>query len=155
MRILALLLTLLALSLPAHAQQTTRGCLQSGTTQCVPFGSSQAQTKNGSVAITTGLTYQLLLAASTSRNSLTIENNQASGTDVCYLLFGSNVTVVAGTTTTSSTSIISGSASITAANASIVLSVGQAYTRYYPFVPSEAIYVTCTTTGDLIYADTQ
>jgi hypothetical protein len=117
------------------------------------------QTVNGAAKITTGLTYQLLLPAlagtTTVRQSITIQNNQASGTDACYLIFGANVTIVAGTTTTSSTSIVTGNSALTSAQASIVLTPGQAWTRYFPFVPSDAIYVTCATTGDSVYVDTQ
>lgn len=110
---------------------------------------------NSSVVVTTGLTYQTVLTGASNRKSLTIQNNAASGTDVCYLLFGSNVTVVPATTTTGSTSIISGSASVTAAQASIVLTPGQSYTRYFPAVPSDTIYGTCTNSGDSIYVDVQ
>ena len=117
-----------------------------------------APTTNGSVSITTGLTYQTLLAAAPtradgrpSRNSLTIQNNNAS--DACYLVIGTNQ-ITAGTTTTSSTITIGGS-SITAAKASIVLSAGQSYQRYFPYVPGDAIYATCATTGDSLYVDTQ
>jgi hypothetical protein len=117
------------------------------------------QTVHAAAKITTGLTYQLLLQAlagtTTVRQSITIQNNQASGTDVCYLIFGSDVTIVAGTTTTSSTSIVAGSSALTAAQASIVLTPGQAWTRYFPYIPSDAIYGTCATTGDSIYVDTQ
>ena len=110
-------------------------------------------TLNGSVKVATGLTYQLILAGSAIRNSLTIQNNQASGTDVCYIVIGTNQ-IVAGTTATSTNITIAGT-TITAANASIVLTQGQSYTRYFPHIPSDAIYGTCTTSGDFIYVDTQ
>lgn len=114
-------------------------------------------TTNGSVKIATGLTYQqvlpTLIGTSTVRQSLTIENNQATGSDLCYLIVGTNQ-IVAGTTTTSSNITIGGN-TVTAAQASITLTPGGSYTRYWPFVPSDAIYATCATTGDSIYADTQ
>jgi hypothetical protein len=143
MKIKLILLCLLLGISPAWSQAFVRG---------------QAQTlpsTNSSVIITTGLTYQLLLAASTTRHSLTIENNQTSGTDLCYILYGSNVTVVAGTTTTSSTSIVTGASSLTAAQVSITIGPQQAFTRYWPNIPQEAIYVTCATTSDSLYADVQ
>ena len=140
----------------ASAQQQVRLCLQeaSSPNSCIPYGASGAlTTTNGSIKIATGLTYQTLLAAAATRNSLTIQNNQASGTDICYVIVGTNQITSASTTT--STNITIAGNTVTAAQASIVLSPGQAYTRYYPFVPSDTIYVTCTTTADSVYVDTQ
>jgi hypothetical protein len=122
----------------AHAQQNTT-------------------TVNGAITITTGLTYQTLLpalATGTSRRSITIQNNNAS--DSCYLIFGSNIAsqVTSGTTTTSTNLTIGGN-TITAQKASILLQAGIPYQRYYPYVPSDALFVTCTTTGDSVYVDTQ
>jgi hypothetical protein len=122
----------------------------------------QAQTPaastNGSTKITAGLTYQQLLpilaAPPALRRSITIQNNQTSGTDVCYIIFGSNLAITAGTTTTSSSFTING-ISVTAAQASIALAPQASWTRYFPEIPSDAIYGTCTTTGDSIYVDTQ
>lgn len=148
--ILAALLIGLCLVASAYAQAPVTGAPVQGVAQ-------YRQTVNGSVKITTGLTYQLVLAAlpgtSTVRQSLTIENNQASGTDVCYLIIGTTQ-VTAGTTTTSTNITIAGQ-TVTAAQASIVLSPGGSYTRYFPYVPSDAIYATCTTTADSLYIDTQ
>jgi hypothetical protein len=153
LRIKSLLTTLLIGALlvaAARGQAPVTGSPVQGVAQ-------YRQTLNGSVKITTGLTYQLVLAAlpgtSTVRHSLTIQNNQASGTDVCYLIVGTTQ-VTAGTTATSTNVTIAG-ATITAAQASIVLSPGQAYTRYFPYVPADAIYGTCTTSGDSLYVDTQ
>lgn len=111
-------------------------------------------TVNGSVSIATGNTFQQVLAASTSRRSLTIQNNQQSGTDNCFLIIGQASQITAGTTTTSSTLTIAGS-SIAAGKASIVLQVGQAYTRFWPNVPSDVIFGTCASTSDSLYVDTQ
>lgn len=110
-----------------------------------------------SVTITTGLTYQQvlpsILGATTQRQALTIQNNQASGSDLCYVIVGTTQ-VTPGTTTTSSNVTINGK-TVTAAQASIVLSVGGSYQRYFPLVPSDAIYATCATTGDSLYVDYQ
>jgi hypothetical protein len=38
---------------------------------------------------------------------------------------------------------------------SILLLPGGSYTRYYPYVPADAIHATCTTTNDTLYIDTQ
>lgn len=125
----------------------------------------QAPTTNFSVSITTGLTYQLVLAAQTiveppppsARHSLTIQNNQASGSDLCYVIVANAALaaqITPGSTTTSSGLTVNG-ASIAAGKASIVLSVGQSYTRYFPYVPSDAVYATCATTADSLYVDTQ
>jgi hypothetical protein len=94
-----------------------------------------AQTTNGSVTITTGNTFQTALSAVTNNNqrrSLTIANNNA--TDSCWLFIG------AGSATKAT---------------SILLLPGGAYTRYYPYVPSDAIQATCTTTSDSLYVDVQ
>lgn len=117
-----------------------------------------APTTNGSVKITTGNTFQALLAAVPivggqpgTRHSLTIQNNNAS--DACYLIVGTNQVTPA--TTTLSTSITINGATVTAQQAAIVLTAGIPYQRYFPYVPSDAIYVTCATTGDSVYVDTQ
>lgn len=126
--------------------------------QIVGGAAQYRSTVNGSVKVTTGLTYQLVLAGiqgtSTSRQSLTIENNQASGSDVCYLIVAS-VPVITSAVTTTSTNVTVAGATITAAQASIVLVPGGSYTRYWPYVPTDPIYGTCATTGDSIYVDSQ
>jgi hypothetical protein len=76
------------------------------------------------------------VAASTSRMSLTIQNNNSisTGTEYCYIFVGS------------------GSASLATA---IILAPGGSYQRYFPFIPSDTIQATCTTTSDTLYIDTQ
>jgi hypothetical protein len=94
-----------------------------------------ASTTNGSVVITTGNTFQTILGAITQNNqrrSLTIENNNAA--DSCWLFIGSG-------TPTKATSIL--------------LTAGQLYVRYYPYIPSDAIQATCATTSDTLYVDFQ
>lgn len=68
-----------------------------------------------------------------ARRSLTVQNNNTT-TDNCYLYIGT------GTATTAK---------------SILLAPGQGYTRYYPYVPSDPLQITCTTTGNSFYADYQ
>ena len=89
-------------------------------------------TVNGSVTIATGNTFQTVLTANNKRRSLTIANNNAS--DSCWIFIGS----AAATKPTS-----------------ILLLAGQGYTRYYPYIPSDAIQATCSTTSDSLYVDTQ
>jgi hypothetical protein len=99
------------------------------------FGQTVAATTNSSATITTGGTFQMVLNAVTQTNqrrSLTINNNNA--TDSCWVYVGSG--------------------SPTKAN-SILLLAGGAYTRYYPYVPSDAIQATCATSADTLYVDTQ
>ena len=103
----------------------------------IPGGSlpSFRSTVNRSVVIGTGGTFQTILAATVLRFSLTIENNNPlSGTEYCYIFIG------AGSATTAT---------------SILLGPGGSYQRYWPFIPSDAIQATCTTTSDTIYLDTQ
>jgi hypothetical protein len=114
------------------------------------FAQSQPKLTNPSpVLVTTGLTYQQLLPMNGGRLSLTIQNNNAS--DQCEILVGGPW--VAGDTTSTSRTV--SGVSVTALQGAIVLPAGQAYTRYYPYVPSDRILGTCTTTGDSIYVDTQ
>jgi hypothetical protein len=99
------------------------------------FAQTVAQSTNGSVTITTGGTFQTVLAAITQNNqrrSLTVENNNTS--DNCWLFIGSGSATKA---------------------TSILLLPGGSYTRYYPYVPSDALQATCATTGDSIYVDFQ
>jgi hypothetical protein len=95
-------------------------------------------TVNSSVTITTGGTFQQVLASvigtQTQRQALTIQNNNTNS-DNCRVFLGPT-------------------ASATTAN-SILLSPGQSYTRYWPIVPSDAIQVTCATAGDSVYVDNQ
>lgn len=94
-------------------------------------------TLNSSVLITTGNTFQTVLASNfgtfTQRQALTIANNNTN-TDNCWIFLGSG-------TATKATSIL--------------LTPGGSYTRYWPFVPSDAIQATCTTTSDSLYVDVQ
>jgi hypothetical protein len=94
-----------------------------------------AATANSSATITTGNTFQTILTAVTQTNqrrSLTIENNNAS--DSCWLFIG------AGSATEAT---------------SILLTSGGSYTRYYPYVPADAIQATCATSNDTLYVDFQ
>ena len=113
----------------AHAQQ---GAAVSGV-------AINRTTVNSTAIITTGNTFQTIVTAG-PKQSLTIQNNNA--TDSCWLSFGT----------------FSG-ATITAANAtkgrSILLLAGGSLTRYWPFVPSDEIEATCATTSDTMYIDVQ
>ncbi len=93
-------------------------------------------TTNASATITVGATFQTVLAARANRQSLTIQNNNSisTGTEYCYIFVGS--------------------ASANTGN-SIILAPGGSYSRYYPYVPSDAIQATCTTTSDTLYIDWQ
>jgi len=94
-----------------------------------------AQTTNGSVVIATGNTYQTVLAALSgfgTRRSLTIQNNNL--TDNCWVFIG---------------------AAAATKGTSILLLPGGSYTRYSPYIPSDAIQATCATTSSTLYVDTQ
>ena len=99
------------------------------------FAQTVAQTTNSSAVIAAGNTFQTVLAAITSTNqrrSLSIQNNNA--TDSCWLFVG------AGAATKGT---------------AILLLAGGSYTRYYPYVPSDAIQATCASTSDTLYVDFQ
>jgi hypothetical protein len=122
-------LAIFACLTPALAQRPT-------TVQGAPVSGVviNRSTINSSAVITTGNTFQTVLAAqgtSTQRQSLTIQNNNTS-TDNCWVFIGSG--------------------SATAAR-SIILQPGQAYTRYWPYVPSDAIQATCASNSDTLYVD--
>jgi hypothetical protein len=102
---------------------------------CPAAAQTVATTTNSSAVITTGSTFQTVMAAvnfTSSRRSLTIENNNAS--DNCWLFIGSG-SATKGT--------------------SILLIPGGSYTRYYPYVPADAIQATCASTSDTLYIDNQ
>lgn len=101
-----------------------------------------------SISITTGLTYQAVLAAG-AKFSMTIENNNSL--DSCWIIIGAPF--VAGDTTATSRTVAG--ASITALKASILLLPGASYFRSAPYIPSDPIIATCTSTGDSLYVDTQ
>ncbi len=124
----------------ALAQNFQRICIdtkQADTPQrnsCVEIPAN-VPTVNHSAVITTGGTFQTVLAAATNRLSLTIQNNNPiGGSEYCYIYIGSG--------------------SATAAT-SIILAPGGSYQRYFPFIPSDVIQATCTTTNDILYIDTQ
>jgi hypothetical protein len=92
-------------------------------------------TNNVSATIATGNTFQTVLSATVnaySRKSLTIQNNNS--TDSCWIFIGSGSATKA---------------------TSILLLAGGSYTRYYPYVPADAIQATCATTSDTLYVDYQ
>jgi hypothetical protein len=119
---------------------------------CVVAEAQQNRTTlNYSAVITTGLTYQQLRPAE-NRWSITIQNNQTT-TDNCYVFVGAGV-ITAGTTTTA-TNVTVGGVSMTAAKASILLTPGSSWSRYYPYVPSDPLYGTCASNSDSLYLDQQ
>jgi hypothetical protein len=115
----------------SYAQTPNSGSAISGVT-------INRSTKNVSVVITTGGTFQTVLTSilgtSTVRQALTIENNNT--TDNCYLFIGT------GTPT---------------AATSILLLPGGSYTRYWPYVPSDTFQATCASGAepDSLYIDVQ
>ena len=95
-------------------------------------------TVNASVVITTGGTFQQILPSIVGnteaiRQSLTIQNNNAS--DSCWIEIGATLSISEGH--------------------SIELLAGQAYTRFWPYVPSDAIQATCASSSDTLYVDYQ
>jgi hypothetical protein len=97
------------------------------------YAQTNAATTNGSVTIATGSTFQTVLTASSSRRSLTIQNNNTNG-DNCWLFIGAGAATKA---------------------TSILLGQGGSYQRYAPYIPSDAIQATCATSSDSIYVDVQ
>ena len=130
---LALLLfnTVLFSSGASYAQTPNSGSAISGVT-------INRSTKNVSVVIASSGTFQTVLTSilgtSVVRQALTIENNNL--TYNCYLFIGT------GTPT---------------AATSILLLPGGSYTRYWPYVPSDAFQATCSSAAEpaTLYIDVQ
>jgi hypothetical protein len=131
MRRVLLCALLLGLASPASAQKS--------------LGSN-----NASLTIATGLTFQVLRPATQNYNSLTVQNNMTT-TDNCWVEPTGLVT--AGMTTAST--VVTGNGTVTAQQASILLTPGGSFQRYYPYLPKGAITVTCTNSGDSVYVDWQ
>ena len=70
-------------------------------------------------------------------------------------LFLTSPALADGTINTLSTSVTTGNGTTTAQQASILLTPSSSYQRYFPYLPRGPIVVTCATTGDSIYVDTQ
>jgi len=119
---------------------------------CAPaFGGADAiVSQNFSATITTGNTFQTLRPLTQTYNSLTIQNNLTSA-DNCWV----EVTGLVAAGNTLSTTVVTGNATVTSQQASILLTPGSSYQRYYPYLPRGPIVVTCATTGDSIYVDIQ
>lgn len=90
------------------------------------------------VTITSGNTFQSLLSSVTpnrqGRQSITIQNNNTNS-DNCWIFLGATASATKAT--------------------SILLGPGGSYQRYYPYVPSDNIAATCTSTNDTLYLDWQ
>lgn len=117
---------------------------------CLPAiaQTTPAQTTPRPILITTGNTFQVALPSGAKR-SMTIQNNNAS--DTCYLLVGGPWQLG---DTTAITRVLNG-VTIAASKASIVLTAGQSYARFFPFIPNDQILATCATTGSSLYVDYQ
>ena len=102
---------------------------------------------NDSISVTTALTFQSIALADNGRVMLEMQNNNAN-TDNCWVNVDGRVPV--GATTTSTVTNSKG-VSVTAAQASILLTPGLPYTRYFPHAPSAAIVGTCASVGDSLY----
>jgi hypothetical protein len=113
---------------------------------------SSIGTVNGSVSITTGLTFQQIFPASSQRQSVEFENNNITSTENCWINYDGTVT--AGMTTSSTVTTTNGT--MTAQKASIYLAPsGGSATRYTLHMPNAIVVGTCTTAGDSIYATVQ
>ena len=127
------------MSLPAVAQRGANTVTPSMTVDGFVRGLS---TVNASGTITSGATFQQILPsiipgagnASTARQSLTIQNDNTNS-DNCWVFIGPIASATEQT--------------------SILLAPQQAYSRYWPFVPSDQISITCAGTSDTYYVDFQ
>src|SRR6516225_1950238 len=114
--------------------------------------SSPAQTFNRSVSITTGSTFQQLVPSGIAINSVTIQNNNTTTTENCWI----DVSGLVAAGNTLGTTVTSLNGSTTAAKASILLTSSSSYSRFTGhLLSSQGITGTCTSSGDSIYVDTQ
>jgi hypothetical protein len=119
-----------------------------GAVPIVVHAQSSLPQDNATISVTTGLTYQSIAPADNTRQMIEIENNNLSGTDTCYI----NVDGLVAVGATTSTPVTTKNGATTAGKASVQLSPGGSYTRYYPYVPSGPIVGTCAQAADSIYA---
>jgi hypothetical protein len=112
----------------------------------------QLASHNETIVITTGNTYQQISGGTQPMQSLTIQNNNTTPADNCWIEISGIVT--AGMTVASSVTT-AGQVTTTAEKASILLTPGMFYQRYWPGIPTGPITATCVTTGDSIYVDWQ
>lgn len=77
---------------------------------------------------------QVLPAVSSTRRSITIQNNNL--TDNCWIFIGPSSPTPNKVT-------------------SILLTPGGSYSRFYPYIPFDAIQATCVNNGDTLYVDSQ
>lgn len=104
--------------------------------QHVQGETQQAASVIGTVVITTGSGFQQILASTlttTPRRSLTVQNNNLS--DNCWVFIGAL-------------------ANATTARSALLLP-GASYSRFWPYVPSDAISGNCNTTGSTMYVESQ
>jgi len=86
------------------------------------------------VTIATGNKFQQIVPPNkgdAERRTLTIQNNGSNG-DNCWIYVGSDRA---------------------SKDNSMVLAPGKSYTRYWPFVPSDAIQATCASGSDTLYVE--
>jgi hypothetical protein len=108
-------------------------------------------TANRSVSIATGSTYQQIVPIGITVNSLTIQNNNTTSTENCWIELTGNVTN--GMTLSSTISALGG---ITAGKASILLAPGSSYSRFTGHLLwTSGVVATCVTAGDSLYVDSQ
>lgn len=131
MRKILTVVVILALCLPAYAAQNA------------------LVTNNRSLTISVGNTFQVIMALNQNYNSLTIQNNNTA--DNCFIEVSG--LVAAGNTT--ATTVTTSAATVTSAQASMIIGPLGSYVRYYPNLPRGPIVATCATSGDSLYVDTQ
>lgn len=125
-------------------------------------------TVNGSIVITAAGVLQQIYPAvanpnanfASNRHSLTLQNNNGtnstSSSDVCYIVYGQNITplITAGVTSITSTVTFNGVSTPVGKLAQRLTNAG-ASGAYFPFIPSDPIFGTCDNSSDSIYADTK
>lgn len=113
---------------------------------------TQTHFKNRSVTVTLGNVYQKVSnpggGDEAKRKNITIQNNNTNS-DFCWLDYTGLISSGMGTTS----SVTTANQTITAAQASILLTQGGAAQRLDGYIPSDAIMVACANPGDSVYVE--
>lgn len=114
---------------------------------------TQTHFKNRSLTITAANVYQSasinhVFGVNQLRKTITIQNNNTNG-DNCWLDYTGTISIGMGTLSSVTTEV----QTLTAAQASILLTQGGAAQRLSGYIPSDAIVVTCAGNGDSVYVE--
>jgi hypothetical protein len=116
------------------AEQAQETQSQNDTVQTALQTSINTSDNHHLVTIATGNAFQQVIGSNdsaTERQALIIKNDNSNG-DSCWVFFGSNKPSKVK---------------------SVIVASGDSYIRYWPFVSSDAMQATCTSSSDALYVE--